>query len=403
MKHSILLLILALLFITTACDDDDDAGEASTGEILITTSIPNSDGTSGSAYMQLINDMTTATYTNSTAYQISYSGVPIVIDEDVFVLPGMGDSDYLVKYTRDESHQLVEEAQLSLPASAGAYCLVKESDEKAYVSFYSRAVIWIINPTTLEYIDEIDISSYAVGDQNPDASVMVLRDGYLYVALNQTLGGYFPSESRPYSDVLIIDTSTDEVVKMISETTSSISTPGRPVDQGTIFVDENNDIYLIGLGGWGYVTGHKTGILRIKSGETEFDDSYLFNVSDTDIDGEDNATDYISNVQYAGDGKLYANLHIPAYSTDGSAYFDKATISAVINLESKTVTALDFPKSNEFANASIYNDLIIFGLITDSDNGFFTYDPLTGEASSEAVITTTGYPQYFFHFGETYN
>ncbi|NCC99081.1 MAG: hypothetical protein EOL95_05165 [Bacteroidia bacterium] len=46
----------------------------------------------------------------------------------------------------------------------------------------------------------------------------------------------------------------------------------------------------------------------------------------------------------------------------------------------------------------IIEGLVTFGLATESSNGFYTYNPSTGEASSSAVVTTEGYPYSFVSF-----
>lgn len=67
---------------------------------------------------------------------------------------------------------------------------------------------------------------------------MLLRDGLLYVGLSQMVGGWVPPQDRPYSDIAIIDTQTDKLLKMITDQTSGISMPTRPIDRYSIFMDE---------------------------------------------------------------------------------------------------------------------------------------------------------------------
>ena len=220
---------------------------------------------------------------------------------------------------------------------------------------------------------EIDLTTYGVGDDNPDPSGMVIRDNKLYVALNQMVGGYFAAPDRKKSDVVIINTDTDEVEKMITEESTDMSQPARPPDCNQIFIDENNDIYIFCLGAFGAVPGHKAGILRIKDGETEFDNSYNFILSDAVITGEDNKMDYAQFVQYGGNGKIYALVNIPAYYSNPVNYItDRTAIAVEINLAAKTIKKLDLPRSNSYGGVGKYNNKIVFGLATDTENGFFT-------------------------------
>ncbi len=395
-----LLLVLSMIFIS--CSSDDEDPEISKGEILIVSSIPNPDGQSGSIYFQLIDDLSPKTYDNSSAYQLGLFDQVVMRGNDLYVLP-FGESDIITKYTRDTDNNLRETGQLSLEANSGPTAIVKKSETKAYVALMRRAKILIINPTTMVKTGEIDITDYGVGDSNPDAQQMIIRDNKLYVALAQMVGGFFPDKDRAKVDVLIINTEADTVMKMITDDKSGMSQPTRPIESKQMFMDENNDIYIMCQGGFGTRPGHKVGILRIKDGETEFDDAYGFSITDATITGESNIPASVYYVQYAGNGKLYALPSFPAYWSDPPSFVQDRVCRAIeIDLYTKSMKTLDLPKSNSFGSVGIYEDKIIFGLSTDTEDGFYTYDLNTGETSSEAIIKTTGTANLFRHFGEKY-
>lgn len=397
--NSIFLSAILLVSVFTSCNKDDDKTSVSKGKILVATILPNPDGQSGSAYMQLMEDISPKALSNSTAIPTPYGTPPMVCGDDIFVLPGYsGDTDIMIKYTR-ENGTLVKQGEYTLPSQSGATNVVTKGDI-AYVSCALIGKIIVINHKTMQLVKEIDISSYGVGDQNPDPSSMLIRDNLLFVPLSQMVGGYFPAADRPYSDVLIIDIDKNEVLKMITESTSGISTPTRPVDQNSIFMDENKDIYIVGLGAWGALPGHKSGILRIKAGETEFDNSYQFVFNSTAITGETNPLDYVHAVKYAGNNKLYGTANIPAYYGNPVNYItDRTVVPVEIDLAAKTIKKLDLPYSNNFGVAvSEYEGQIVFGLATTSSNGFYTYNPTTNDASSSATVTTEGYPYFLVNF-----
>ena len=302
--NSILLAGSLLLAVLSSCKKDDDETDFSSGKILVSTMLPNPDGMSGSAYMQLMDNMDSKSLTNSTAIPTQYGTPPIVCGDDVFVLPGYtGETYIMTKYSR-ENGTLVKQGDYTLPSQSGATNIVTKGDI-AYISCALIGKILAINHKTMQLVKEIDITSYGVGDQNPDPSSMLIRDNQLFVALTQMVGGFFPSPTRPYSDVLIINTDNNEVLKMITDSTSGISCPTRPIDPYSIFMDENKDIYIVGLGAWGALSGHKSGVLRIKAGETEFDNSYQFVFNSTAITGESNPLDYVHAVKIYGNCKLY--------------------------------------------------------------------------------------------------
>lgn len=398
-----LALLFGALAILSSCEKDaPKEPEISKGEIVIGTALPNPDGHSGSAFLHLIGDLTPKTYDNKTALPFTLSDQFVMKGEDIYVLPWAG-SDVVLKYSRNANKEISLSGQLNVDANSIPSAIVLQSATKAYLSLLGKGKVWVINPTTMSKIGEIDLTSYGVGDQNPDPSQMIIRGNKLYVALNQFVGGYFPAPDRPYSDVVIINTETNQVEKMITESTSGISQPTRAVDSKQMFMDENNDIYIVCTGGFGFVPGHKCGILRIKNGETEFDNSYQFSISDAHITGESNTAGFLHYVQYTGSGKLFAKADIPAfYSNPPDFVKDKSVISVEIDLYTKTIKKLDFPKGNGFGSVGVYKNNIVFGITSESENGFFTYNPSTEQASPNAIVKTTGTPSFFKAFGEKY-
>jgi hypothetical protein len=349
--------------------------------------------------MQLMDNLAPKAITNTSAIPVPYSGVICVNGEDVFVAPGWGgDSDVLTKYTKSAG-SLIKQWEYTLPSQSAATNIVTKGDT-AYVACSMLGKILVLNHKDLKKITEIDLSDYGIGDRNPDPSAMILRDNLLYIALIQMVGGYYPDPARPAVDVLIIDTKTNQVVKMITESASGLSTPTRPVDPYSIFMDENKNIYVVCLGAWGALPGHNSGILRIKAGETEFDQTYKFVFNTTSITGESNKLDYVHAVKYAGNNKLYGTANIPAYYGNPINYLtDRTVVPVEIDLSARTITKLNFPYSNSFGvSVGIFDNKIVFGLATTSSNGYYIYNPSTGEVSTKAVITTEGYPYSFISF-----
>jgi hypothetical protein len=163
-------------------------------------------------------------------------------------------------------------------------------------------------------------------------------------------------------------------------------------------MDENKDIYISCLGGFGMM--HVSGMLRIKAGETEFDDSYQFVFNTTAIEGESNPAGYVHAVKYYGNGKMYGTADIPAYYSQPMDYIkDRAVLPVEIDLNAQTMKTIGLPRSNAFGvSVGVFEEMVVFGLATETSNGFFTYDPVTETASASAVVTTEGYPYSFVAF-----
>ena len=343
--------------------------------------------------MRLVEDLSPAHYNNEMAIPVSMGTPPIIIGDDVFTVPGWTMSTvYLEKYSHI-NNQLIKQGEFELPSESGAnYVMVKGNI--AYISMCMLGKIQIIDHTTMEDLGVIDLSEYGVGDNNPDPAISIIRDDILYVALNQLVGGYAPDMTRAKADVALIDTKTNKVIKVITSE-AGFSMPTKPeADANSIFMDENKDIYINCISGFGFL-GHKAGFLRIKNGETEFDNDYAFDVTQTNIEGEDQNADYLITIQYAGNGKLYATANINAYFSKEPNYFtDRSVVPLELDLNNKTIKRLtNLPASSNFGwSVRLVDNKILFGLATEKDKGFYTYDPVTGEASHEAVVKVNGYP-----------
>lgn len=402
-----LIALLSILLFATACEKDspspspDPKPQKEKKDILIGTFISNPDGFSGSAYMQLIPNIEKANYNNKTALEASFYVPTPVKGNYAFSLPGIGNLSSKLEVFSLQDNQLVPKGSVQLPANSGA-CGIAVQEDKAYLSFVSLGKIGVVDLKSMTLTKEINITKYGIGDKNPDPSQMLIRDGILYVALNQIFKKNVPNPTRPKVDILLIDTKTDKPIKMITEETAGMSMPTKvAADHRGIFMDEQNDIYVNCVSGFGFIR-HKAGLLRIKSGETEFDKSYQFDVTTTKIEGEQYNADFCSMIQYAGNGKLYATLGINRYYSNPINYLeDRIIIPAEIDLKTKTIKRIGTHRSSNFGTVvSLYKGKVIFGLATKTDNGFFIYDPKTGKISDKAIITIKGFPHSFSHFGE---
>lgn len=394
-------LFAILIFTLVSCSKDDnneDPKPVDESNLLLSSTVVNADGQSGSGYIQVISNLDEKTYDVKEALPFTFFHKPVVIGNSVYELPFFG-SNSLTKYTKGDNG-LVKSRSLSIEENSNPSGIVLLSDTKAYVTLYGKGKILVINPKTMEKSGEISIADYGVEDQNPDAAQMIIRGDNLFVALGQSIGGFFPSEDRPYADMLVIDTKTDKVIKMTTEKTTGLSTPSRPNDPQSIFMDENQDIYVTCIAAFGARPSHKTGFLRIKNGQTEFDQSWSLPIESITVDGNTQKVDYVQYSQYGGNGKLYAIVNIPAlYSNPVNYLNDRTCVPVVIDLNTKSVTVIDeLPKSNSYCSVTKYKDSIIFGLDGSESSGYFRYDLKTGKVSSNPVIKVDGAPTGLYSF-----
>lgn len=376
------------------------------GDILLTTVMPNPDGMTGMYYMQLIEgpgNGTTLATDNTNAVDIPYGGAyPLVIGEDIFVFPSYaGDTkNEIVKY-RWVNKTLQKAGNMTLPANNSANNIVKISSTKAYLSLAGLGIIYIFNPETMQKTGEIDLTSLGIQDKNPDMGIMIARDGYVFVGLSQMVAGWTSPAEYKQADMAVIDTRTDKLVKMISETQSGFSQPTRPIAPKSIFIDEKGDIYMTCLGNFGMVPGHKAGILRIKKGETDFDPTYNFLITGASIAGEEKTAGFISSIYYAGNGKAYGYIDMPGYYKAGESGYTAISNRAVeMDIYHKTLKKIDgLELSNGYGIlVSPYKNGLAISNASSKTKGIYWLNPVTGKINPEPIITTVGNPMALHWF-----
>lgn len=407
MKTKVLFTWLMCLLFTgvclTSCDSNDDPEpDENDRKILIETTIKNPDGSSGSSYIQLIPDFSKQTLDNKNSIQVGFDAGIKIYGNEVFVFPEFGKdgTQEVVKYTYDGSRNLVKTSSIALPPMSGTFNMVKAGKEKAYASMYNLGKILIFNPETMTKTGEIDLAAYAAGDNNPDPAYLLIRDGLLFIPLDQVGPNWMPDPERKQIDVAIVDIETDQVIKVISETKSNLTFPTRPFLENMIFTDENNDIYITCVGGFGLDPRlSETGLVCIRSGKTEFDESASWDMSQVTIEGTSYKTGSLTNCKYIGNGKLCGFVAISELVND-NPYTAKYSMAVLIDMKTKTIKKIEgIPLSDGHSIfIETYKDLVVFGVYGDKEAGFFTYNPVTEEVSSGPVVSTAGNPIFMYSF-----
>jgi hypothetical protein len=330
---------------------------------------------------------TTASLTNSI--ELLNSHLELVKHNDyILIVEGMGKGQTIFKFKRDDDGKLYEDSHLTLDANTNPTEIIVANDEKAYVTCYLGAKSLItFNPKTMEKIGSIDLSEYAVGDNNPDPGSGIVRDDKLFLALNQNITEMSVHDS---AYVAIINTSTDEVEKVIIDPrASSIGMVGHT----TPFMDESKNIYFY-TGPLAAMMGMHEGMLRIKAGETEWDEDYFLSLQQL---GDADPTSYSMYMYYAGSGDVYCFLEKSSLIADPSNYdyvSDHDFVPYKFNVNTKTGGMIDLPASNGYAAKGMaeVDGKIYFGLSTTTGVGFYSYDPETKTGSTSPVVSVSGAP-----------
>ena len=393
-KHlfSGLAFALALVAMPSCDKDTPSTPETAGGRFLITTNVVNADGASGVSYFQTVEKME-GYIDNSQARPAGFGVPPIVIGQHIFVLPDyMGSTkSVLTHYVTDKKGNLSERGTLTLPANSGACNIVLASEEKAYLSMQNLGIVMEFNPTTMQKVRDIDLNALAQPEVRVAPGAMVVRDGLLFVGLNQFDSQWMPRLKQ--AEVAIIDTKSGKLLKKIVDTKHQLSFATRPIDAHSIFVNpKDGAIYLNCMGAWGFKPGFDGGILRIKKGETEFDADYALNIAQAKVENFNHTLNYLATVRLGSDGKLYAM--VTSYELDASAnpYLAKVMVPVCIDLEKRTVTYIPGVKpSNGLAAVAEANGKIYFGVSNADDNGFYAYDLATQKITGLA-LRVQGFP-----------
>ena len=393
-KHLFSGLAFALTLVAMpSCDKDTPSTpETAGGRFLITTNVGNADGASGVSYFQTVEKME-GYIDNSQARPAGFGVPPIVIGQHIFVLPDyMGSTkSVLTHYVTDKKGNLSERGTLALPANSGASNIVLASEEKAYLSMQNIGIVMEFNPTTMQKVRDIDLNALAQPEVRVAPGAMVVRDGLLFVGLNQFDSQWMPRLKQ--AEVAIIDTKSGKLLKKIVDTKHQLSFATRPIDAHSIFVNpKDGAIYLNCVGSFGFKPGFDGGILRIKKGETEFDADYALNIAQAKVENFNHTLNYLATVRLGSDGKLYAM--VASYELDASAnpYLAKVMVPVCIDLEKRTVTYIPGVKpSNGLAAVAEANGKIYFGVSNADDNGFYAYDLATQKIIGLA-LRVQGFP-----------
>lgn len=413
MKIKMLLSAIALTVLAASCGSDDNVtpqSKKNTGAnafqgIVFATRVTNPEGNNGSMYMQALADMTPGKYNNKNAIPTGFGSTPIITPSgNLYSFPDyMGNSKAeITRYNIDAQGNFVQKGTLSIPAGAAASNVVELNDEKAYVSFQGLGKIMVFNPQTMKKLTEIDLNSLAHKDTKVAPAAMIIRDGMLFVGLNQFNAQWMPTSNT--IELAMIDTKTDQVKKHITNTSLGMSFATRPIDANSIFMDENKDIYINCIGAFGFMPQLPGGIARIKNGSEEIDPTYCIRFDQTEVKGLSvKKGEFAATTYYEGKGKLYAYLN--AYGLDPNAmsnpYLSMTNVPVEIDLYQKSITKIEGMEVGNPQGTAIgkHKNLIVFGSANKKANGFYTYNPETKEVKGP-VLEVMGNPSFFYSFAK---
>lgn len=402
MNKHLLFSAFALMCCLTACEKNDDPTPTPQpsrigGTLVMATTVLNPSGSSGSCYVQTLTDTADVSIDNNRAIPGGFGNPFTVQGKNVYVFPDyMGQSKAaLQRFVIDANHQLVKAGEMMLPAGSAASQVIEVNDHTAYVSCQNLGKVLVFDFKQMKQTGEIDLNSLSGTGVRVGPSCMIVRDGKVFIALSQFNAQWMPAKNS--IEFAMVDAQTNRLEKHIKNESLGLAFPSRPIDSGTLFMDEKGDIYFACIGSFGLVPGINAGFARIKKGETDIDPTYSIRLDQTNIEGLNIKADYVASLKYAGNGIAYG--HVSSNALDPSAkanpYSAKTSVAVAVDLYHKTITAIKgIPVSSPHGLAiTKYNDVIIFGCSSDNATGFFYYDTKTKRARGP-VIKTAGNPMH---------
>ncbi|MBE9488361.1 MAG: hypothetical protein IMY73_04160 [Bacteroidetes bacterium] len=389
-KEFLLMSLATISIFVSACDKDDPSSEKRENTTTCLHSVVIDDH----SYIDLFKDLDVEKTTTSNSLIHSKSGYLYTYKDYVFVLEES--TDKLFKYKKNKNTLEKSGNTLILPAKSKTNSIVFYNDNKGYITASGTGNIIVFNPTNMTIEKEIDLSKFAIGenDNNPEPMGAIIRGNELYIALWQTKSLLNPN---PGSHVLIIDTKTDKPIKMVSDSRAGMVGCDGPT--GGLFIDEKEDLYFYSTGCFGY-SDENDGFLRIKKGETDFDKSYFFPIKGQFIEGiAENTASFSYYKAYVENGKVYTFLNVPANASNPPDYVnDKSMQPFELDVYNKTFHKLDLPPTTGWsACIGIYDDFVVFGMSGEQGTGYYLYDYKTKKVIGKK-ISTQGAPFFFKKF-----
>lgn len=248
----------------------------------------------------------------------------------------------------------------------------------------------IINTETMTEMSTGSISLPVTGTTSTAIpSAYILRDGKIYVPYIHTNSNYEAYNKAP---VAIFNASTMAYEKTIY--TSKTASLGYSIVNSHA-IDEKGDLYLASCNSnyWGANESMPSGIVRIKAGQTEFDDSYFFNLTEK-LNGN-----HTGGMLYVGNGKALVQVFRSDLITKYKDYQGAFVIEYYeVDLNTKAIKKLNIPlaKYPRRAMAMLQDGkAAIVGNTQNEGNNIYIYDPATGSVTKGLQYNGTEYIEAF--------
>lgn len=270
-----LIIAVVMLGSLSSCESDKETRNAEKVNYALSTT----GGTwpDQTTYLFGTNEFPSGTLGTSNAAELSSNGSMYKYGSDIYMTT-FGAPATLRKYVFDDKGLPREVANFSVAGLKTFGAVEFVSATEAYASANGVGGVPKLvkfNPTNMQIITMVDLTGLQkAGATNIFYQGMVIRDNFIYLGINYQAGNN-NLEDKVF--IGIINRTTNKVEKVIEDDRSNVMWVGGTASSfspNTMIKDANNDIYVLGFA----ANGKPSGVLKIKSGTTEFDPGYFFNL-----------------------------------------------------------------------------------------------------------------------------
>lgn len=374
-KKSVLPLLMAVatLFVLAACNEDGD-NNSSGGEFVITGGINGAD---------FNNSYYTVGFNSLMSGSLSFIGDPMLqmgyysynkIDDKIYCAGGLGATNLSV--IQRGSDGLLSEVASFTTFNTSIQDVVKGDNSNVVAIEMSSSSdivrLHLINSSSLEVSSTVDTPVSNLSDlSSPAYSGMVVSGSYLFISYYISDPNTFATPSTDKAQVAVFSYPELTFVKVIEDT--RVGPIGGFGTMAGLIKDENGNVYATSssnpANGFSQYT-KPAGILKINSGETDFDADFFFDIED--VTGGFNTTHLV----YLGDGKVFTEINT-ADRSEQVIWSDGPLQTAILDLNNATINYIEgIPEhagiGRKLATVSAVDGNQIYMSVPE-DNGIYIY------------------------------
>ncbi|OJY91749.1 MAG: hypothetical protein BGP14_22630 [Sphingobacteriales bacterium 44-15] len=356
-------------------------------------------GWSGGIYTLKENKAREVNLANLPFFQLSSVLGGRTLGKTLYKVNSASNAQGILKMNLDASNKVVEDKFLpSLSTKYISNYLVASATEGYYWDDVRGGLkLQTFNPTTMERTGEIDFSSLSEGypDESAGQLIIAKRDDKLYVDLllgTLETGNWQVTPNKKEVAIAVYDLTKKEIVGVTKfEGTTHL---GVFIDHVLWGLDEvTQDLYFVAVGDMKVQdANYSSRILRIKKGQTTFDQDFSIDIKDFQFKAEFNRL-------FVYNSKIYTTIPSRATSYYGGGehgvkYRDDIWFWTEIDATTKVARRLNMPADSFYGTQNpFYHNGEIYFLSNNTKEKFFgvnQYNPETGVVKETFRLVESG-------------